>query len=139
MIKSGFAVIPTVVLMMALPCVAQEAAAPVKTLGLVNGRFWLALSHHDGRAGYLIGFHEAITSAFGVTLDPHASSMFFSSNMTFAEIEKAVDRFYESPEYLPIPIMAALRIVSMKASGAPQAEIDAELDINRKLSASPPK
>jgi len=57
-------------------------------------------------------------------------------------VPDAVDRFYGEAENIPIPILAAFKIVQMKATGVPQSEIKKDLTLNRQaanLPAKPPK
>jgi hypothetical protein len=79
-----------------------------------------------------MGFNEAL----GIEAAA-AQSGYFAPAMTFAEVPDAVDRFYGEPENLPIPILAALKIVAMTAKGIPQPQIDEELRLNRQLANSP--
>lgn len=82
-----------------------------RTLGFLNGRTWNA-ANADMKVSYMTGLLEMIM------LTPDADMLkYFGRNLTTAENSKAVDRFYEEPENLNIPVPFALQIVAKKANG----------------------
>jgi hypothetical protein len=102
----------------------QQAAAPSqpapltqkpvtddqRTLGFVNGRLWNG-SNIDMKLSYIVGIAEAVSLTSGDVF------RYFGRNLNAAENAKAVDRFYEDPGNLPVPVSFALQIVAMKANG----------------------
>jgi len=49
---------------------------------------------------------------------------YFPSTMTFGEIIKGLDRFYEEPENLILPVIDGLELFTLKANGVTQEAID---------------
>jgi hypothetical protein len=47
--------------------------------------------------------------------------------MAFVEIVKGLDRFYDEPENLILPVSRGLEIFAMRVNGATQAAIDTKL------------
>jgi hypothetical protein len=70
---------------------------------------------------YLLGATDAILEAA-----PGKYSKYFDvqSSLTFGEFVNAIDRFYKEPENLPIPIVWAARVVTMRTNGATEKELD---------------
>lgn len=56
---------------------------------------------------------------------PGALNSYVAENLTDIEMGDAVDVFYKAPENLPVPIMWALSVVSLRAKGGSVAEVDA--------------
>jgi hypothetical protein len=119
------------------PSVAS-APAPVVDLSEImtmdhpNGNLWKSWND-TGKLSYLLGLREGL----GTLLDkvPKTESpTYFSPAMTFSQTETAVDRFYEDPLNVRIPIFVALKLVTMKANGAPQDQIYSELTLDRQIS-----
>jgi hypothetical protein len=94
----------------------QAAPAPRQTgpdgmtLGFVNGRLWNG-SSADMKLSYVIGIAEAISLTGG------DMTRFLAKNLSAAEDSKAVDKFYEDPSNLLVPVSFALQITAMKANG----------------------
>ncbi len=59
-----------------------------------------------------MGLHESFD--FG---DPENFKKLFPKNLSFEELRKAMDRFYDEPENLPIPLIVGQTIVTLKANG----------------------
>jgi len=125
-------------------CLADELAEQIKTLGQVNGRYWQSLSF-DSKVTFLIAFDEGykLAAPRGITwnlqkivgdekaaaVDKEIKEMFklesyLPEGMSYGEIAKGVDRIYESPENLVIPVKDVLTLVTRKVHGASQADID---------------
>jgi hypothetical protein len=50
----------------------------------------------------------------------------YALKLNYDEISAGVDHFYsETPENRPVPIAHALELVTLKATGAPQSDLDA--------------
>jgi hypothetical protein len=77
------------------------------TSGVINGRAWQTFGEEE-KVVYTTGASEALIV---VALSPK-------------EFVKAIDRFYQEPENLPIPVMHALKLAVMKANGEDPAVID---------------
>lgn len=75
------------------------------------------------KLAYVSGISEAIDFLVGL-LEYHT---YFPASLKPDEFVKAVDAFYDQPENLPIPIMQAMRIVTLKANGEDPAAIDKEI------------
>jgi hypothetical protein len=71
--------------------------------GGVNGRFWHTLSS-TSKLYFLYGFDEAMGLA-----KPYDDKLYFA-NVSYGDIVKGLDRFYQEPENLMFPISYALRI-----------------------------
>jgi len=105
-----------ILLALTLLSVAQEKPAiPPFTNGMCNGRHWQVFMD---KGNYLVGFLDGLRAARS------PSRPYIPEPLSMVELVKAVDRFYQEPENLAIPVPEALRIVALKANGAPQSEID---------------
>jgi hypothetical protein len=102
--------------------------------GQVNGRFWNAATM-EGKMSFLMGFSGGLAHAKyiheAVTVE---NSYPFS--MTNGEVGKALDRFYDTPENLQIPIGFALVICRQRLQGTPEAEIQEHILVFRKYAAA---
>lgn len=68
------------------------------------------------KLSYIFGVAEAVSLTNGEL------PKYLGKNLTIIEDAKGVDRFYEDPGNLPIPVSFALQIVAMKANGeSPEA------------------
>lgn len=56
----------------------------------------------------------------------------------FGEIEKAIDRFYQGPENLRLPIAVAVQVFTRRLEGMSDATIQAFLESARKQAAAHP-
>jgi hypothetical protein len=97
---------------------------------LGNGRLWKAIAGEAPKTAYLAGYLNGITFALGSTPPTKGQSLeenlksinelrsrLFPFGLTVNEVKTALDRFYDTPENLPIPIANALTIISGRASG----------------------
>ena len=97
---------------------ALALAATQETNGICNGRWWLGHSDFSVRMAYVRGLGNGLSAVDG------KSFALFIPDMTYAEIEKAVDAFYQDPFNGPFPVLAALQIIKFKAEGATAAQIE---------------
>ncbi|HEV1284936.1 MAG TPA: hypothetical protein VNU44_06480 [Bryobacteraceae bacterium] len=72
---------------------------------------------------YLSGLMEGIVFVAG--LPQH--NVYYPASLRVEEFIKAIDRFYNQPENLPIPIMQAMRMVTARANGSDPAAIEKEI------------
>jgi hypothetical protein len=49
-------------------------------------------------------------------------------DITNAELEESITRFYDAPENRPFMVYVAITAITMKSKGTPQARIDSFLD-----------
>lgn len=131
-------------LLLSLVCSSYlVAGVPFMTWANINGRFWLGYSQAEKEA-YLIGSGEAIVAVCSDTSTTKTEvaeriQLHTPRELTVNEIRRALDRFFEAPENVLIPVLDAIRIVAMKERGRPQAEIDAELSTLRLLAMHAPE
>jgi hypothetical protein len=121
----------------------QESNAPHETGGLINGRSWLSLSEAM-KVGWLVGYTEGLrvapSAVHGEPCTTQVKQVFdlYPQQLSFGEILKAIDHFYEdTSENSAIPVPAALQYVTRKASGATQTELDELASGLRKKAAQP--
>lgn len=79
------------------------------TGGRWNGRLWTFMEHSE-RLGFALGYCDASSAC--------------PSQTTNGELVKGIDRFYQEPENLRLPIATALRVFTMKVAGAKASEIE---------------
>ncbi len=106
-------------------CRAQDAPADQKTRGNLNGRFWSRMDD-TLKLAFLLGFCEAATGTFACP-----------KQLEFGEITQGIDRFYQEPENLRLPILAAMRVLAMKVEGARATEIDGVMNAAREYADKP--
>ena len=95
------------------PPVVHGLSAPAEdqtTLGFMNGRAWKTAST-DMRLSYMVGMAEATVLAKADIF------RYFAKGLKATEDAMAVDKFYEDPGNLPVPVLFAMQIVAMKANG----------------------
>jgi hypothetical protein len=129
----------TTVLLIAVSCLAQSppADSPTKnastiatwkTNGKWNGRFWRSFDM-EGKRAFLFGFGEATDLIVMLTSkgfeDYKKSLLLFWPPLTFDEILTSLDRFYDVPENRPITIIDGLNVVSQRATGSSEEDIQA--------------
>jgi hypothetical protein len=77
----------------------------------------------------MLGYEDAVrhvTTAVAIVDNPKFLDMLklaVPEHLTGAEVQSALDRFYNTPENGPIGIPYALMVVSMRSSGADDAAI----------------
>ena len=105
------------------------------TAGLSNGRLWTVLTA-ELRTTYLLGYrdHHIVFSNQDV---PESSVSEKESawwpKLSIAEAQRGLDRFYEAPENLVLPIRYGLRVLAMRVAGTPDAEINGWLSGYRRI------
>jgi len=85
---------------------AQFTAETVTTAGMNNGRFWASMSF-DLKVMYLVGVKDTL-----IATKPPDENAYLAGIYNVEEVEKSIDRFYETPENRLIPIVFALRVLS---------------------------
>lgn len=105
---------------------ADQLVRDSQTEGQPNGRFWSHISA-DTKSGFVIGYCAAATG-----------NLACPDQAEFGEIEKAIDRFYEDPENLRLPIAVAEQVFTRRLAGMSDATIQAFLENARKRAASHP-
>lgn len=90
----------------------------VRTAGMSNGRYWKTLSAED-KVIWFLAYADGVAGGamfFGGGMQKAATIL--PMQLTPAESREALDRFYDLPENLPLPLSAGIFLVSFKASGA---------------------
>ena len=90
---------------------APRHSAGTDRFGLLTGRGWRALAEME-RVYFLAGAGEALTVAANAEV-----AKYFPAGLGDGEFAEAVTRFYEDTANRPIPVVHAIRAVSMKANG----------------------
>lgn len=124
-----------------------------KTLGALNGRFWMSLDQ-PVKTYFIVGYSEAIQNqeampflalaahdcaptAKGMSTLADAAALTFPANGVSGDVIKALDRLYGEPENLSLSLPLAFRVISMKFRSDKPEDIDAELRRLRILSRQP--
>jgi hypothetical protein len=107
-----------------------------RTWGELNGRAWRLLSE-ESKLAYLEGVTAGNSAAITRALNsPNTSCLdnekrlldvYRMVGFTQAEKMQGIDRLYDEPENLLMPIADALEIVSAKARGVPQDALEARI------------
>jgi hypothetical protein len=113
------------VLIVILPCFAQVSDVE-RTNGAANGRFWANLSS-TSKLYFILGFEEAMGLA-----SPDSEALYLAKSPIYGDVVKGLDRFYQEPENLMIPISDGLIIFQIKANGATQAEVETKMAVIRR-------
>jgi hypothetical protein len=102
------------------------------------GRFW-HIMHDEGKVAWLMGYHDGLLEAAlaasvfanpnttveeGIKLQARITQVNFPSGMTYPEIAKALDQFYDTPENLRIDLRDGLQIVLLRSAGMPPSTIE---------------
>src|ERR1700733_9698429 len=135
-----------IALLLALVSMRRFAQAPpifdprISTMGSCpicssDGRTWQDRKYQEVKIVYLDGISEAL--AFVGGLPQHGT--YFPQSLDAKEFVKAIDQFYNQPENLPIPIMQAMRVITMRSAGADPITIETEIAALRKDAAAFPK
>jgi hypothetical protein len=118
-----------------LPCFGQVPSDDPtwQTHGLCNGRAWQVATQGE-KIYYTTGASEVLIVAARAE-----HPRYFPQSLNAAEFTKAVDRFYQEPENLPIPIVKTLQLVTMKANGDDPGVIDKAVATERRAAMTVPK
>jgi hypothetical protein len=124
----------------------HSESGAARTGGFCNGRLWNVLDEQTKLAwleAYSNGVTYALLTTAITTRVNDAPSQVYASvsakiesifpSLTWVEVRKALDRFYDSPENGPISMPEAVRVLSMKVAGVPQAEIDKRVAYMRQV------
>jgi hypothetical protein len=113
------------------PTSAADRASTIaswKTKGNWNGRFWRSFDA-EGQGAFLFGFGEAADLIVSITSGNYENYKrdlpLFWPPLTHEEIRVSLDRFYDTPENRPITIINALSVVSKRATGSSEDDIQA--------------
>lgn len=99
------------------------------TKGLLKGRFWVPMGgstpaeHKGGMVAkwfWLLAVKDTLKDRA-----PQELASYIPESLNGAETSDALDAFYGVPENLPVPIIWALSVVSLRAKGGTAAEVDA--------------
>lgn len=114
------------VLLAAVSAAAQSA----NTAGMANGRLWNSLNSGEKRA-YLIGYWDDwalhATTRTNPAPDGGIEEEYYPRPLGFNDVAKSLDDFYRAPENLNIQVRYALRILTLKVFGVPDAQVQNEL------------
>jgi hypothetical protein len=140
MSRSAVLVAILVLLLSPVPCATAfeptAGADTAQTGSFSNGRVWRALTENE-KIYYVTAIEDGLLVGKMACPKQGAYEQFFCK-CTVGEIVTGISKFFEEPTYRPIPIITALRIYVMKAKGASQPEIDAEIQrLLRTISTNP--
>ena len=104
--------------------------------GFVNGRFWNSLPSSVGvlfLTGYFEGFSKAILEFLNHDTADKVESLQSANipSVTNGETMAAINRFYEDPANLNIPVWRAIRVAVLKFAGRPAQKVEAEMEAAR--------
>ena len=102
----------------------------LKTDGLYNGRAWLGM-HATERVVFITGAREALAAS------PAIIPLYFPKNLNAGEFSSALDSFYGDAESVPIPIIYAMGLVTLRANGAPPSVFAEMLASTKRMLAQP--
>jgi len=91
------------------------------TNGTANGRFWNDLAPNQ-KSAYLNGLWDGLAQAKGFLNAANVESL-YPLGLTNGEIDKALDRFYDTPENIQVPIGWALVICRQRLQGVDESEV----------------
>lgn len=122
---------PLVVAMLAFVIVGSPlyGADNDTTKGRLNGRFWTMMSATSSSEQkgamvvkwiFLSGVKDALEEKA-----PQELGSYIPESLTDKETADALDVFYKVPENLPVPIIWALSVVSLRAKGGSAVEVEA--------------
>ena len=105
---------------------ADQRVRDSQTDGQLNGRFWTAIPA-DAKTGFVMGYCAAATGDLSCP-----------SEAQYGDIQKAIDRFYQEPENLRLPVAVAIQVFARRLRGMSEQTIQAFLEDARKYAASHP-
>jgi len=118
--------------LIALPSDTQTTEDRLHTAGLVNGRAWSRMDDAS-KSFYVAGSLDGITMACG----SDQWKKLFASDLNVGDVVKSLNKFYEEPTNIAIPITGAMSIVKSKAEGASADSIEKATALFRQIAASP--
>jgi hypothetical protein len=112
--------------------------AAQKSEGLLNGRYWNAQSA-ESRVDFIVGYSEHLTIAEATGWKEEDGTYFPHSPVSFGEIAKGLNRIYDAPENLNIPISFAIYVFQLRVTGKSEPYIAVRLEyLRNRYSAQPP-
>jgi hypothetical protein len=123
---------------LAAPGGSQDHATPSdRTWGIVNGRWWKAVSA-EIRIGFVQGY--GIGHSLAVAEGPRCTEgEWFKGDPSNGEVRAALDKFYEEPANASIAVTDAIEIVALKFNGRTGSQIELETTLHRKASTMAPE
>ena len=115
--------------LIALPSNTQTTLNPAtaRTAGFMNGRMWK--TGDDGRKmWYLVGALDSLNMSCKAE-----TKNSFPAALTIREVANSLDKFYEEPANVAIPVPFAMTIVKMKADGSSAKSIEETTEVGRRL------
>lgn len=103
--------------------VAQTAPDTNLTNGSPNGRFWSGMSDSH-KTAFVYGYASGLRFMSVFPDCTTYTDQFSPFTLTYAEIVKALDQFYGTPENARIALPFAVGYVARKARGAKQSDLD---------------
>jgi hypothetical protein len=105
-------------------------AQSTNTAGMANGRLWNSLTSGEKKA-YLIGYWDDWALHASTRTNPAPDGgieeEYYPRSLGFEEVAKSLDTFYQVPENLNIQVRYALRILTLKVAGIPDARVQGEV------------
>jgi len=101
------------IVILGLPLAAAPPAQdPDMTCGQENGRAWHDMDSPT-KVGFILGLRATMAHlAIRGVVDLEQRHRYLVDQLTFGETARAVDRFYETPENMPIPILWAMEVIA---------------------------
>jgi len=107
---------------------STPTAQQIETLGMSNGRLWLAMPSPEMRTMYLVGIKDILLA----TQSKDAKD-YMASGFLVKEMAASIDHFYAFPENVRIPIVNALQISVLKFKGVQPEQIESVTATFRKM------
>lgn len=108
----------------------SAAGQATNTAGMANGRLWNSLAAGEKKA-YLIGYWDDWALHASTRTNPAPDGgieeEYYPRSLGFDEVSKSLDTFYGVPENLNIQVRYALRILTLKVAGIPDARVQGEV------------
>jgi hypothetical protein len=113
------------IVILGLPLAAAPPAQdPDMTCGQENGRAWHDMDSPT-KVGFILGLRATMAHlAIRGVVDLEQRHRYLVDQLTFGETARAVDRFYETPENMPIPILWAMEVIANRGGGADATTIE---------------
>jgi hypothetical protein len=139
-----------IVIMLSIAVQFVAAQGPGETtLGLMNGRFWVRYYASQGQVDsqrrllamvYLRGLYDGIAATAVELTEPAEKreefvNNYVSKSLDVEQVRESLDKFYQEPLNLNIPIVRVLPIINAKAKGVPQASLDRMIQYARVIHA----
>jgi hypothetical protein len=101
----------------------------------LDGRFWSSLNIGE-KGSLVLGLRDGINhsvACLSPSLDRFEEEIkgYWPTGLTAEEIAFALERFYETPENRPIPIVKALFAIAARSSGTAEAQVQRMIEVLR--------